>query len=267
MHEIKKYTQANRLAWNEAMPHHQEANKSKWDDRFSRAGYSVIQSPELELLEQIDLSGKAVAHLCCNNGVELMSLKNMGAGKCVGFDISDEAISEANERAQRFGIDCEFIQSDVYDIAPRYNNEFDLIYISIGCLGWLPDLPGFMGRVQSLLKTRGQLFIYEEHPFAEMLPSDDMVDMDPQRIIEPYFKDEPYVETDGIDYVGKKAYASKPMYWFVWTLSDILMGVIEHGMQLKHFSEYPEDISTLHSRNQTEGPAIPLSYILIAEKG
>lgn len=248
------------------MPHHQKANGSKWDDAFSKPGFIAITGVELEQLKSLSVSGKNVAHLCCNNGVELMSLKNMGAGRCVGFDISDAAIEEASARASKFAISCEFTQSDVYDIPEQYNDAFDIVYVSIGCFGWLPDLKQFSRKAASLLGDCGVIFIHEQHPFTEMLPTDDIEDADPLKIIEPYFRPEPYEESDGIDYVGNTTYESKTNYWFVWTLSDIFMGLIESGMRIAHFSEYPADISTIHRRNQEAGVKIPLSYILIAER-
>ncbi len=266
MSKFKKYTQANREAWNEAMPFHQKSNGDKWDRAFSEPGFSVINEPELSLIKSLEIQNQKIAHVCCNNGVELMSLKNMGAGECVGFDISDSAIQEAQERAIKSGISCKFVQSDIYDIPEEYHGGFDIVYISIGCLGWMPGLGRFFGKVASLLNEDGELFIYESHPFSEMLPSDDLENVDPMKITEPYFKKEPYIDNDGIDYIGGTIYKSKTMYWFVWTLSDIMMGIIENGMKVRHFSEYPDDISTLHGKNQRTGPDIPLSYILIAEK-
>ncbi|MCF7827143.1 MAG: class I SAM-dependent methyltransferase [Candidatus Marinimicrobia bacterium] len=266
MSDYKKFTQANREAWNEAMPYHQKANADKWDKAFATPGFSAIREPAVALISELNIQGQKIAHLCCNNGVELMSLKNMGAGECVGFDISDQAIQEAQERADRFGIPCEFVQFDIYDISEKYHNKFDIVYISIGCLGWMPAIGRFFGKVAELLNESGELFIHESHPFSEMLPADNLENVDPLKIIEPYFKKEPYIDNDGIDYIGKTTYKSKTMYWFVWTLSDIIMGIIENGLKLRHFSEYPDDISTLHLKNQEMGPDIPLSYILIAEK-
>ncbi|MBT3228682.1 MAG: class I SAM-dependent methyltransferase [Candidatus Marinimicrobia bacterium] len=266
MSNFKNYTEANREAWNEAMPHHQKSNGDKWDKVFSKPGFSVIIEPELSLINSLNIEGQKIAHVCCNNGVELMSLKNMGAGECVGFDISDKAIQEAQARAARFDIACEFIQTDIYDIPEQYHDEFDIVYISIGCLGWMPGIQRFFGKIASLLNESGELFIHESHPFSEMLPADELENVDPMKIIEPYFKKDPYIDNDGIDYIGKTSYPSKTMYWFVWTLSDILMGIIDNGLKVRHFSEYPDDISTQHGKNQAAGLDIPLSYILIAEK-
>jgi len=266
MDKIKTYTAANRLAWNEAMPFHQRANKSKWDDLFSVPGYSVIREPEFGHIQSLNLKAKKIAHLCCNNGVELMSLINVGADQGIGFDISDMAIDEANQRAKKFDSNCHFVQSDVYDIPVTYYGSFDIVYLSIGCLGWLPDLQSFFEKVSALLKTSGILFIHESHPFTVMLPADDRKDLNPLQIIEPYFKAEPYIESDGIDYIGNTTYKSEPMYWFVWTLSDIFNSLIKNGLHLEHFSEYPEDISTQHQRTEKAQAGIPLSYILIARK-
>ena len=195
-----------------------------------------------------------------------MSLKKLGADRCVGFDISDMAIKEATDRSVKFGIDCQFVRADVYEIPEHFHGFFDLVYISIGCFGWLPDLKGFLKKVSLLLNDTGKLFVYEMHPFSEMLSADDNKDADPLKIIEPYFKKEPYVENSGIDYVGKTTYESQTQYWFVWTLSDIMMGIIENNMLINHFTEYSKDISAIHKRNMDSEINIPLSYIIIAEK-
>lgn len=266
MKTISQYTEANRIAWNEAMPRHQEGNKDKWTKMFLVPGYSVIENPELQKLKEIEIKGKDVAHLCCNNGVELMSLKNLGAKRCVGFDISDSAIDEASQRSEECGVGCEFVRTDVYEIEETYDGQFDVVYISIGCFGWMPDLKRFLARAAQLLKDGGFLFVYEQHPFADMLSSDGDTESDPLKVVEPYFKTEPYEENNGIDYVGKTTYKSKSMYWFVWTLSDILMGVLGASLSLQFFGEYTKDISANHSRNEKAGVKIPLSYILLATK-
>ncbi|MEM9025896.1 MAG: SAM-dependent methyltransferase, partial [Verrucomicrobiota bacterium] len=83
--------------------------------------------------------------------------------------------------------------------------------------------------------------------------------------VEPYFRPEPFEEIDGIDYVGGTVYESKPNYWFVWTLSDIFMGLKSAGLLLDTFYEYPQDISAEHRRTENAGIQIPLSYILTAK--
>jgi len=264
---FKKYTEANRDAWNEVMPRHQEAARERWDHAFMQAGFVCMGNAELELLRQIGIKGKAVTHLCCNNGIELLSLKNLGASECIGFDISDRAVQEAQERAERCQIDCQYVRSDVYEIGPEYENRFDVVYISSGGLGWLPDLKLFFAGAVAMLRGNGRIFIHEMHPFSEMLPSDETEDSDILRIVEPYFKSGPYVDYGGLDYVGGTEYSStKPQYWFVHKLSDILMALIENQILIEHFSEYETDISAEHKRIEQAQAGIPLSYILIGRK-
>ena len=265
--ELKKYTEANRAAWNEVMPWHQKTTQEKLDLAFLQPGFVCLDQVELELLQNIGVNNKNIAHLCCNNGIELMSLKNLGAGTCVGFDIADEAIKEAIQRAERSRIDCQFIRSDVYEIGTEYANLFDLVYISVGCLGWMPDLKLFFEKVATLLRENGRIFIHELHPFSELLPLDGDRESDSLRIVESYFKAEPHIESGGLDYVGHAQYtAATTRYWFVHKFSDILMGLIGNQITIEHFSEYEKDISAVFQRTEQAQAGIPLSYILIGKK-
>ena len=265
--EIKRYTEANRAAWNEVMPKHQQASKDKWDKLFSRSGFVRFDSAETKLLRKVGIKGRNVVHLCCNNGVDLMSLKNLGADQCVGFDISDKAIQEASERALRLRMSCKFVRSDVYEIDAAYLNRFDLVYISVGCLGWMPDLELFFKKAAALLKEHGLIFIHEIHPFVDMLPVEDEKEAGSLQIVGSYFRREPYEETGGLDYIGNSKYDSTTtQYWFVHPLSSILMGLISSRINLEHFSEYPTAVSPNHVQFEEAKAGVPLSYILIGRK-
>lgn len=264
---VKDYTESNRKAWNQIMPAHQKVNREKLDRAFKDSTYTIIKSPELEEWNQLGFKGKDIAHLCCNNGIELMSLKNMGASRCVGFDICDLAIEEANNRATSSYSDCEFVCTDVFDIASEYSSKFDIAYITVGALGWIPDIELFFTKVKDILKPNGAIFIYELHPVIEMLPTDDNQEVNPLQIIEPYFKSEPYEDTTGLDYAGKTELETTTQYWFVWKISDIMMAIINQGFNVSRFVEYSHDISETHNRNQAAGLEIPMSYILVANGG
>ncbi len=264
---IKKYTEANREAWNEVMPKHQAAAKEELDKWFSQPGYIDHEDEELlSVFKKIDIQGKDIVHLCCNNGTELLSLKNMGAGRCVGIDISDEAIMEANERAKKCHIDCQFIRSDVYDISEILYNSFDIVHITSGGIGWIPDLNRFFKIATSLLREGGRILIHEIHPFVETLPFDGAKTDNPLEIVEPYFRDEPIVENSSLDYVGGTDYEAKTQYWSVHTISDLIMGIVDSGMVIEFFSEHERDISGGHSDQETLNAGIPLSFILMGRK-
>jgi SAM-dependent methyltransferase len=265
--ELKRYTESNRAAWNEVMPYHQQAAKEKWDRLFSRSGYVCLRDNEIEQLRQCGLEGKSVAHLCCNNGVELLSLKNMGAGECIGFDISDAAIQEALQRARESGIECNFVRSDIYEIEAEYEARFDIVYITVGCLGWMPDLKLFFAKAAVLLRAGGIIFIHEIHPFADILPTGGEAEAGGLRIVEPYFKSEPYVDQGYLDYLGNVAYPSETtQYWFMHTLSEIITGFVENGIVIEKFMEYESAISPNHYPIEAQKAGLPLSYILIGRK-
>ena len=81
--KFKKYTEANRAAWNEVTPKHQRAAKVKWDKVFMQPGFVVMRAEDVDLLKKMGIEGKSVAHLCCNNGIEL--LVNGVLGFYIGF--------------------------------------------------------------------------------------------------------------------------------------------------------------------------------------
>ena len=141
--DIKKYTEANRVAWNEVTPYHQKAKEGKFFRAFLEPGYSCLDKLITSKLNECGVQGKDVAQLGCNDGREILSLKNMGAKKTVGFDISDSFIEEGRKLAEMAKLTCEFVRTDIYEIPEDYNDSFDLIYISIGFLPWLPDLERF----------------------------------------------------------------------------------------------------------------------------
>ncbi|MBC8384356.1 MAG: class I SAM-dependent methyltransferase [Candidatus Cloacimonetes bacterium] len=263
--KIKKYTEANRKAWNQAMPKHRKVMDEKWDEMFSNPDFIFQKDEELEELNKIGIKGKRIAHLSCNNGIELMSLKRMGAIKCVGFDISDEAISDAKVRAKRFNIDCELVRTDVFDIPEKFYNKFDLVYVTVGALAWIPDLKKYFQKAAQLLSKNGFLFVYEHHPFANVLPYEDDYNGE-LKVVSHYFEDEIFIGKDGIDYYGLTRYDSAPAYEFSYTISKLFNAISENRFCLKTFNEYERDIAVAYKHIEKSEFRFPLSYILIAQK-
>jgi SAM-dependent methyltransferase len=261
----KKYTEANRKAWNQVMPYHKKSMDDKWDTMFCDPDFIFQKNPEFEELRKIGIEGKRIAHLSCNNGIELMSLKRLGASRCVGFDISDNAIEEAKKRAAKFQIDCEFIRTDVLEISEEFYGNFDMVYVTVGALSWIPDKGKYFDKAANLLKNGGNLFIYEHHPFGNVLPYDDEFDGE-LKVIHKYFDKEIWKEVEGINYYGGVKYKSSPSYEFPYTLGELLNILVVHGFCLKKFNEYPDDIAMGRFYMAKQELKMPLSYILIAEK-
>lgn len=259
--DIKKYTEANRKAWNEVSPRHEDI-KREAKKQFLEPGFSCLDETVTEKLQTIAIEGKNIAQVCCNDGVETLSLKNMGAVSCTGFDISDAAIASARKLAEEAGIDCQFLRTDIYDISNEYDGRFDLVYISVGALSWFPDLAQFFQVVGRLLRPGGTLLIYEMHPFLNMVDEENRT----PRIQFSYFNSEPWVYDDGITYMGNDNYESSTTYNFDPTVSDIINSVIQNDLQLKEFREFPHDLSAMFEQLENRDIQIPMSFMLVAEK-
>jgi hypothetical protein len=96
-----------------------------------------------------------------------------------------------------------------------------------------------------------------------MLPFDDSNIEGKLQIIEPYFRDEPIVENSSLDYLGKTDYIAKTRYWFVHTISALIMALINNSLGIEYFSEHTQDISAVHKKLEKLDAKIPLSYIMI----
>ena len=130
----KDFTEANRVAWDEAAPLHRGQNHDDLLSAFQASDYSCLDEIETARLLNLGVAGKDVAQLCCNNGCEVLSVKNLGAARCVGFDQSEGFIEQARELAAAGSIDCEFVCTDIYDIDAAYDADFDIVTVTIGDL-------------------------------------------------------------------------------------------------------------------------------------
>jgi len=108
--------------------------------------------------------------------------------------------------------------------------------------------------------------IHEIHPFSETIPFDDAETDNPLQIIEPYFLNEPIVENCSLDYIGGTEYDAKTQYWSVHTMSALIMGIVDNGLEIELFSEYERDISAVHSKQEKLNAGIPLSFMLMGRK-
>ncbi len=265
---IKEITEANRLAWNEVTPVHQKSRKIDYKKEFKKIGYSTLDEVITAKLKELGIVGKNVAQVCCNNGRETLSMLNIGAKSAVGFDISDDALKEAKELAETSGLKCTFVRTDIYDIDDEYNDRFDLILITVGALAWMPDFVKFFKIVAKMIKPGGNLVIYENHPFHYMFADEGEEGFDPdnpEKIVYDYFRTEPWINTEGIDYIGRVRYKSRVNYNYSYTISALLNSAIKGGLRIAEFNEYKHNITPdykLLERNKN----IPFCYILVAEK-
>ncbi len=261
----RDYTIANREAWNRAAPHHRAHDQyARLLEGFARPGFSCLDETETGIWRELGVAGKAVAQLCCNNGRELLSVKNLGAGTCVGFDQAAGFLAQARELAGVAGLDCAFVEGDVLEIPARWDAGFDVVFVTIGVFGWMPDLQRFLDTAARLLKPGGAFFAYEEHPIMNMFePERD----DPFKPVNSYFKAEPFAEAERLDYWGNAAYDAPLHYWFVHRLSDIVMACLQAGLTLEQLREYPHNVNAeAFAIYEDREAQLPLSFSLVARK-
>jgi ubiquinone/menaquinone biosynthesis C-methylase UbiE len=233
-----KYSNINRIHWNEKAPIHQKKYVDELLQLVGKKDFTTFDLVEKRLFQEIKLFNKSVAQINCNNARELISVKKAGAGRCVGIDISDQFIQQARQLAQAANVEIELVCSDIYELGDIYDNQFDLLYITIGVLGWLEDLDAFFDILKNLLRPGGQIFIYEMHPILQLFDEDSGGE-----IVHDYFSHEPWFEENEKDYMDHSAIIKSPSYWFHHPMSEILENVINHGFNITHFDEYAHDIS------------------------
>lgn len=286
----KRIHEENRLSWNEATKAH---NSHKADQvKFFRDGGQTMFPEEIELLG--DLAGKSVLHLQCNAGQDTLSIKQLGAAKVTGVDISDEAIDFAQKLSADSGLEATFHRADVYDWlagAAKADERWDIVFCSYGAICWLSDLGTWAMGFAALLKPGGRFVTIDFHPVMGMF--------DPQ--MRHYFPYSSHGATatwdEGVsDYVaesgaiitpsgwegGVKDFANPhPVHEFAWGLAEVITSLLEAGLVIEHCREYDysNGFRPFEGMREIDGgrpsgrwtapegvPSVPLMYSIAARK-
>ena len=261
-----EYTQANRIAWNEAAAKHAAHNNAELFEAFKNPDYVTLENDILETLLAVGVEGKRIVHLCCNNGSETLSLRNLGAASCVGVDAAEEFLAHGREMIRIAGAEdsVELVRSDVYALTEDWNGSFDMVLTTIGVLGWMPDLDGFFNVIHQLLKPGGHLVMEEMHPVLFMYEPDPGGGASTMQY--SYFTKDVLEETTGLDYYSGEAYEAAPNYSFMHRLDEILMAGINKGLVLQRFKELDYDISYFCSDLEDSPVKPPLGFVMVMEK-
>lgn len=277
--------EANRVSWNAATVAH---NSHKSDQAgFLRNGGSTLFPEEIELLG--DITGKRLVHMQCNAGQDTLSLAQRGA-VVTGVDISDEAIDFATTLAADSGIPGTFVRSDIYDwfdAAQTAGERFDIAFCSYGAICWLSDLNRWAEGVAAVLVLGGRLVVVDFHPAFMMF------DEQLKHAYSYFAEDEPHEWEEGVgDYVAMSGDAlapsgyregvrdfknPNPVHEYQWHLGALFTALLEAGMSIDQFHEYPftngakfiEGMQEKPGRRMylpSQIPSIPLMYGLVTTK-
>jgi len=259
------YTEHNRQAWDASAQYH--LNTARWHAllaNFKEPGFSTFDSTLTSILTALPIVDKRVVQIGCNNGQEILSAISLGAAEGLGIDQSADFLNQARQLNAAAGSQCDFIQADIYDLPETVTDRFEVALITIGVLGWMPDLGAFFDAVSSLLKRNGKLVIYETHPFLEMFLPDEP---DPYKPSVSYFNKTPYCGDEAIVYDGGAAPSAAPWYWFNHPFCDILNGCIAAKLSIDAVHEYAHSNREVdYDLYANQAVQIPMSFSLVAAK-
>jgi SAM-dependent methyltransferase len=183
-----------------------------------------------------DLTGLRVAHLQCHLGTDTLSLARLGA-EVVGLDFSPSALEVARDLATRAGDDVRFVEADVDDAVEVLGGGFDLVYSTVGVVGWLPSMARWAQVVAALLAPGGRLYLRDGHP---MLMTLDEAREDRQLVVtHPYFGGGgPTRWEEDSSYVGEAGAVTSPVH-YEWQhpLSEVVQAVLDAGLALTRLHE------------------------------
>ncbi len=197
---------------------------------------SAMDALEAELLG--DVSGQSLLHLQCHFGMDTLTQARRGA-QVTGVDFSSEAIGRARALARRIGQrDARFVESDIYRLPEVLDGHFDVVFTSLGVLGWLDDLPRWAEIVAHFLRPGGRFVILEGHPLAWIF-DDERTDPD-LRVAYSYFEaaEALLIEQDRVYSDPETPVETRTFEWS-HSLREILGSLLRAGLTIEHFDEYP----------------------------
>ena len=263
---------ANRANWDERVGIH--AASAFYDVEGWLAGDRLPRAWETEVIG--DVRGLDVVHLQCHFGLDTLALAQAGA-RVTGLDFSPAAIAKAIEVAERAGLAdrARFVEADVLDAARALAPEqFDLVYVSLGALCWLPRVADWAAQVAALLRPGGRLFLHDSHPLAQCLSYDEPVVPEFGYFEDP---DNPWVEDSETTYTDAEQQVEHTRsYQWNHALGEVITALLDQSLRLDHLEEHDW---TAFQRfdwmkrtadqcwEQPEGRVkIPLSYTLLATR-
>ncbi|MFC1736383.1 class I SAM-dependent methyltransferase [Candidatus Hydrogenedentota bacterium] len=253
MKSNSEYFDINRANWDESTDIHLAGSDWYPIEDFKK-GKCALRA--LELDEVGDVTGKSMLHLQCHFGMDTLSWARRGA-HVTGVDFSEKAIAAAKALSRETGVDARFVCCNVYDLLEHLDGKFDIVYTSYGVLYWLPDLRSWAQIVSSFLKEGGLFYIADGHPFVNGCINEDG---DAPRLEGDYFAlGQAKWEEPDFDYANTEVKQSIPEYGWRHTVGEVINSLIEAGLRLCHFNEFPsfDVVQSKDGQWRAAGPSSP----------
>lgn len=219
------------------MNRYHRANRHRWN--LASAGYAATHDPggawrqpeKVFLEEELDLIGEIEGRQVCvlgsGDNLAVFAFAGMGA-RVTSVDISPGQLAVARDRAAGLGLQVEFVEADVTDLAGLESGRFDLAYTADHVGVWVSDLGRFYREAIRILRPGGLFLVTEYHPFRRIWKDRE----DRLELLCRYHDKGPheYESAEGAR-----------QFEFHWTLAQYLNAVVEQGADLVRFDEIGED--------------------------
>lgn len=261
------------------------ANQANWNDRtgthLASQFYDVEgwlrdqRGPRAHEVEALgDVAGLRLLHLQCHFGLDTLAWARAGA-LVTGLDFSSAAIDAARDIAVRAGLAdrAKFVCADVYDAVEVLDGTtFDIVYVSLGALCWLPSVDQWASRVGALVAPGGRFYLHDGHPVAWALADDEL------RFEHTYFEgSEPFtIETDATYTDANRPLRAMRIYEWNHSIGEIVTSLIRHGLRLEWLIEHDWTVWARYPWLVKDGegrwvppsnvPRVPLTFSLLAAR-
>ncbi len=166
------------------------------------------------------------------------------------------------------------MEADSRHLPPELHGRFDVVYATIGVLGWIDDLDAWMGSATASLRPGGRLVLVELHPLYLAVGSVDPLVLDfpyadagPQRFDDPGSYAAPGFDTE----------ANVTIEW-AHSIGEVVTAALGAGLTVVALGEHLDAHSSFRSdllpgpdedgryRLRIAGQPLPLLYSLVAER-
>jgi SAM-dependent methyltransferase len=226
---------ANLANWNERVAIHVEAYglNAFRDDPHHISGVVAYDRPYIERHLGRTIDGLDLAHLQCHIGTDTLSFARLGA-QVTGVDFSQPALDAAEALAQELNLPATWVQGDVLESARLVGKQFDVVYTSIGAIGWLKDLGQWAQQVAALLQDGGLFYIRDGHPSLYALDDQTF----PPVVRYRYFENGHAQSWDSDEtYTGGGTITSTRTYEFPHSTAEVINSLIAAGLTIEAFYE------------------------------
>jgi len=229
----KKEMDVNKRHWDEVVPLH-VASRFYDVEGFLKGRSSLLP---VEAEEVGDVRRRSLLHLQCHFGMDTLSWARKGA-VTTGVDYSIKAVEEARKLSSKIGVEARFIESNIYDLGEKLDEQFDIVFTSYGVLCWLPNLEGWAETIAHFLKDGGFFYIVEDHPVAQLV---DEHASEGIRVKYPYFTEGKPTEFRELgSYTDRSAKLDNSVtYEWTHTMADIVNSLIRSGLCIDYLHEFP----------------------------